>query len=647
MAESARHYGRTIANARVARPIRFDDLIDPTDYKEDPVHRTASTVASTVASLAASLASFCCTLALADGQLSIRELARDNALLVVGADDIQASLERLGPTALGKLWNDAELADAVKLFKEGMEKGITEAAVEAGVAREDIFWPSSAGFALTIGLDEELGAPMLEYIGFCDWRSDEAKAVKFCDAMLETMEKKAKEAGAAFKSDEVRGRRVLIASSVDEAAGADAADADGGEDGEMDPDFEQDFGMGMPDMMPKEFCVASDKGRLFIASSKSMMDTLLARVDGDHAKSIGESAAFKAATELSGGTQDIYGAVMLDAAKPLLTTLPQYTLVEPIIARLFGNVQAVSFGLHAKDGVLEQCGGIYTPDGKVGLLSLVDLATEPKPAPAIVSSDATGYWRLNVRFDQFVPMLDQVIAGLPADQGDMVKPQLDMYRPAMTAAFAALGPEIHGWSLDPDPAVLMDESSVTAMAMRNDKESVAAVSDFISLLPLGLQSRDFNGMTILSDEFAPIAIGMGGGYLVLGEVKQVEQALRAVDAKAVAGAEVGLAGNKEYAAAFAAMSKDPVVLTAWADFGRQLKSTAESFRAMSTQVEAMAGMEDEEVPGLGVGLDDVNAFTELLKPEAMGRCVGDATFDLKALPAGYAFRYRLLPAATK
>lgn len=576
------------------------------------------------------------SMALAADALSIRDLAPGNAMLVVGADDIRGTVDRMGPTAFGRLWADPALAEDVKKIKERLEKGLVEAATEAGIAREDVTWPSSAGLAVLADIDEELGLPSVEIIFFCDWAAEAEKAGKLCDAIVANMQEAAKAAGEEMKSDEIRGRRVLISAT----AGGEAAAEDG-----MDEGFDDEFGGfgAMPDIGPKQFVITSDKGRIFVASSTASMDMLLGRVDGDRAKSIGDETTFKEATELAGGTQDIYAVLSTEAAKPILGAVPQFMLVEPFVQRLFGDIKAWSFGVHAKDGVLESAAGIYVPDGKVGLLSLVDTATEPKAAPSIVPSDALSYGRMNLRFDKIVPMLDEIIGGLPPEQGDMIKPQLDIYRPAMTAAFGAMGPEMHIWSIEAEAGAIEQPGPVFAIAMKNDKESAAAVSDLINLFPLGLQSRDFNGMTIMSDEFAPAAVGIGGGYMVIGEVKQVEQALRSVDAKG----EAGLAGDAEYAASFAGMSKDPVVGMAWFNIARQMESSARMLGTVVDQLGGMAEIDGEAVPGLDVGLDDVRGFYDLMKPEVMKRCFGDAVLDFKSTSKGLSTSYRMLPAAAK
>ncbi|MEY3142244.1 MAG: hypothetical protein RLY21_737 [Planctomycetota bacterium] len=573
--------------------------------------------------------------------LTIRDLAPEKALLVVGADDVRGTIERLGPTAYGKLWNDASVAEEVKKIKENFEKNLAEAAAEAGIERGDMNWPSSLGLAVMAEVDEELGFPTAQFMFFCDWASEAEATVKMVDVLVARMEKDAKDGGATVKAEEIRGRRAFgMPFGGGNAAGGE------GEDPMAEDPMDGQFGGGGPDMAPKEIYVISDKGRLFAASSVAAMDTLLARVDGDRAKSAGESETFKASTELAGGTQDVYAVLSTEAAGPILDTMPQFMLVRPLIARFFGDIKAWSFGLHAKDGVLEVGQGIYVPGDKVGLLSLADLATDAKAPPAIVPADAISYGRMNLRFEKFVGMIDEAIGGLPADQAEMIKPQLDLYRPAMQAAFAAMGPEIHMWGLPTGAEDPMSGGTVTAITMKNDKDSARAVMDFINLLPLGLQSRDFNGMTIMSDEFSPFAVGVGGGYLVIGSVKSVEQSLRSVDAKG----EAGLASDEQFKQSLAMMSKSPVVGMAWWNTVKQMEGQALMMEAMAGQLGGMAGLEGDEgaeVPGLGVGMDELGGFMDLIKGDVVKRCFGDAMLEFTASSKGFSTFYRQHPAAAK
>jgi hypothetical protein len=593
--------------------------------------------------LLATPAMFIATLASAGDALSIRELAPASAIVVVGADDVRGMIDRMGPTALGKLWNDPALAEEVKSIKSSFQEGVNEAATAAGIDPATVTWPSSVGLAVMAEVDEELGLPSAQYIFFCDWSKEAEGAAKMLEAFVANAEKEAKDGGSDVTFEEVRGRRVLVMKDklVEEGA-EDGMGEDGmGEEG-MD-DFGP-FGM-MPDLGPKETCMVHDGSRMFVASSVATMDMLLARVDGAREKPVGDSENFKGAMEVAGGVGDIYAVLSTDNVKPLLAAFPPFMIVEPLVGRFFGNIEAWSLAVHLRDGVIEQNIGCYVPDGKVGLLALVDAPSVPSAPPAIVPSDALSYGRMNVRFDKMVSVIDEAIAGLPEDQSEMIKPQIDMYRPAMTAAFAAMGPEVHMWSLEGDAAdPLAAGTMVTAIAMKNDKESAAAVSDFMNLLPLGLQSRDFNGMTIMSDEFSPVAVGIGGGYMVVGETKSVEQALRAVDAKG----EQGLAGDAQFTASMATLGKDPVVGMAWWNLGRQMESTGRMLAMLTDQVGGAAGLgEDGAIPGVDVGMDDLTGMTKLFKAEVVKRCFGDALLDFTSTKAGFMTRYRMMPAAAK
>ncbi len=584
---------------------------------------------------------FLASAAHANDGLSIRDLAPETAILVLGADDVRGMIDRLGPTALGRAWADPAVAEEVGKMKKAFSDVVSESATAAGIDPATVSWPSSFGVAVMAEMDEELGIPSPQYVFFCDWAAEAESATKMLEAYVANIEKTAKDAGDEVSTEEIRGRRVLI---LKEKAtdGGDGMGEDGmgeGEDG-----MDEFGGMGLlPDFGPSQTCIVHEGGRVFAASSVATMDMLLGRVDGAREKSFGDSAVFNGAMEVAGGKGDIYAVLATENVKPIVGAFPQFLIVEPLVQRFFGDIKAWSAAVHLKDGVIEQNIGIYVPDGKIGLLSLVDAPSEPSAPPAIVPSDALSYGRMNVRFDKVVPMLDEVIASLPPDQGDMIKPQLDMYRPAMSAAFAALGPAIHLWSTEGGDDPLNQGGTVTAIAMKNDKESAAAVSDFMNLIPLGLQSRDFNGMTIMSDEFSPVAVGMGGGYLVIGETKNVEQALRSVDAKG----ERGLGTDEGFTKSMAALGKDPVVGMAWWDMARQLELMGRAMTAMTEQVNDAAGLGEDFLPGLDVGMDQLGGIPALFKKEVAERCFGDAVLDFTSTKAGFMTRYRAMPPASK
>ena len=116
--------------------------------------------------------------------LPICEIAPEKALLVAGADDLRGTLDRLGSTAYGKLWNDPSLAEEVKKLKDSVEENLKAAAADAGIERDSMTWPASVGVAVMAEVDEELGLPSVQYMFFCDWASEAEATVKMVDALV-------------------------------------------------------------------------------------------------------------------------------------------------------------------------------------------------------------------------------------------------------------------------------------------------------------------------------------------------------------------------------------------------------------------------------------------------------------------------------
>ena len=69
-----------------------------------------SNTVKTFAAILTVSTSFITSIVCAGDMLTIRDIAPDSAMLVVGIDDLRGTMDRLTPTAFGKLWNDAAIA---------------------------------------------------------------------------------------------------------------------------------------------------------------------------------------------------------------------------------------------------------------------------------------------------------------------------------------------------------------------------------------------------------------------------------------------------------------------------------------------------------------------------------------------------------
>ncbi len=605
-------------------------------FLETPMN-TRTSLCSFLASLTASSA------LLAGDALDIRDLAPKNSFVVVGIADLPASVERFKSTSMGQMWNAPEFKESVDLLHAAWDSVVKERAAEGGFDVADLTWPKSAGLSIAGELDEETGLEVPATVFFVDWADAGEKSNKWLESALANAEKTAKGAGNSVAFEEIRGRRVLVISEADaeaDALGMDAGDTEGGAPDEFAP---QMFGMSPFDFNTTLYAV--DKGRVLGASSSAAMSDLLAKLDAANTSTdaVSSNPAFSGALELAGAASDAYAVVLLENLSALASNSPEMAMAQPFMKQIFGDVQAISANLTARDGTIELAAAVYIPSKKTGLPALFDLGTELAAPPAIVPADAVSYSRFNVRFDAILPTLDEIAAALPPEFGDMIKMQIESYRPALTSAFAAIGPDIHMFGSLPPIGGEDAAKSVTAIRMKPGKEGEQAVSDMLNLFPLGLESRDFNGMTILSDEFSSFAVGIGGGWLALGNSGSVEQALRAVDAKDAA---TNLSADATYSSAMQALGGGEVVAAGWINLPRRFEQTAAMMKTLQEEIEGMASGDDGEsgeVPLLGMDRDALPGVEAFLDPALIKRYLGQQVWDVRSSAQGYRARFMLLP----
>lgn len=600
---------------------------------------------TTRVSLAALLASTACASTLTAGDaLDIRDLAPKNSFLVVGMADLPATIDRFAATSMGKMWNAPEFKTNVDELMGAWDKAVKERAAGGGFDAADVTWPKSAGLCTAGELDEETGLEIPATMFFVDWADGGEKSNKWLESALADLEKTAKEEGKTVAFEDMRGRRVLV---VTEAADEDAADEMMGE-GEGEEFVPPVFGGAAFDFTSSHYAV--DKGRVLFATTAAAMGDLLGKIDAQNTATdaISSNPAFTGALELAGGTGDGYAVMLFDNLSSIASSSPEFAMAQPFMKQIFGDVQAFATRVSANEGTMELAAALFIPSKKTGLPALFDLSTSLASSPSVVPADAISYARFNVRFDAILPTLDEIAAGLPPEFGDMIKMQLDSFRPAMTAAFGAIGPDIHMYGSAVEAGSDLPAKGVTAIRMKSGKESEQAVGDMLNLFPMGLESRDFNGMSILSDEFSDFAMGMGGGWLAMGGGASVEQALRSVDAKDDAS---NLSADATYSTAMEALGGGDFVAAGWINLPKQFEGTAAMMTALQEQVDAMAGggevdSGDEdggEVPMLGIDRDALPGLETFMDPAVMKQFLGQQVWDVRSTEKGYRARFLLLP----
>lgn len=567
----------------------------------------------------------------ADAPLSIRTLAPEKAILVAGIDDLDGTRERFARTPLSAWWQSEAVREASREWREGFERSLEQTTQELGVPRETLAWPSSLGFAAYAQLDEETGMEAPAFFAFVDWAKEAEKFDTLYEAAVKRLEK---ERTVEFRVEEVKGRRVFVF-PVDAAA-----------DGDVDGDMDDDFGFEAEPTF-ETYCVTRDGSRLLIASDVAAIEDLIIAVEGDRTRRIADAEDFKGTMELVGGTPDIFAAMF---TAPLQSTAaafagPEFALVQPFIAKLFGDIRGYSLGItvDGKEAPIEQSIGIFVPGSKVGLLSLLAPGSVEK-APAVVPGDAIGYNRINVRLSGLMAIIDEVLGGLPEMQADQINQLVEPFAPTLRTAFGAMGPGIHVWDTVQQPITAESQRTMTAIAVTDVKAAESLLQTFGP--QVGMAPRDFLGNAIYSGDGAPFAVGFGGSFMFLGPTDAVEQGLRAV------GRDDGSALEDEplFRAAMSGVRGDDLIGYGFSDTiatMRTQSSLLDQFAAMAAEMGLNGGMDGEDPT---IGLDaidfeadlDMETLRRLLDPETAKDFFGPSIWTMRAVEKGYRTDFRLL-----
>lgn len=574
--------------------------------------------------------------------LSIKSLAPEKSILVVGIDDIAATKLRFEKTPVGAWWNSKEVQERSKQWKEKLNSGIDKMTQDLGVARDAVQCPASLGAAFFAELNEETGAYEPGLMLFVDWGKEAENFGKVYDAAIAKMEK---EAADAFKVEDIKGHRVYVANAPKpEAAKGGAAGggkAEGGEAGEGEAD--PFAGPSGPKMFEK-MCFTRDAGRLLVAGSPGSMQELLGSLENDKRKSVSDSEDFRGTMELTGSGKDMYGVLLTEPAQKLVASMgPEVGMVMPFLTGLFGDVRGFGFGvsLDGSSAPIESGIGMYIPGPKVGLLSLLPGAVAEK-LPAMIPADAISYSHMNFQFSGLMKVVDEFIASLPeAFQGE-IKGGLEPFDPVLRSAFGAMGPSMHIWSTLKQPITAESSRSTFAIAVSDKNVVQKAVQTFAPMT--GLEPRDFVGNTIYSadSEVMPFALGLGGSYMFMGQTESVEQSLRALGSNDAAS---GLAADPTFKAVSAHWTGSDLVGYGYTNTAAALEAQESMFETIAPMLE---GATEQAAGDLPVGLDiNPSDFLKALDPKLMKAYFGPSTWEVRSVKTGFRFVAKMLPVAGK
>lgn len=445
---------------------------------------------------------------------TIADAAPPESFLVVSVRDWDALRKSFDQTGLADLWDQPEIQDFVSEIMDEPARQFEDALDEIGAEKDDIKMPTgTVGLALAfIPEDDELKAHALMMADF----GDEADATQ--ELLVKLLDHGVDQDKMQYDEDEYRDAEIYIISPND------------GDDEEPAWDTSNPFSH-----IEHLYVARSDD--LFVFSTReSLLDSAIDALAGDEVDAVAGMDAYQAAlaqhpTEAHATAVFLPGpllAILRQSIAKNMAGVPEES--QPDIDAIFGalgllEIQAAgaAIRLNTEDAMVDQTYGIVVPK-KTGLVALFDHDPEPIDPPAFVGSDSANVFALQFNFPGMIPVIDDVINALPADQQQYARPSFDQFRTMAQQTLDALGPRIHFVRSYTKPYT--DDSQQITVAIQVSDELV--VSNLLAMFAPqgGFEARDFQGNQIYSSEMAPIAIGLGFGSVFIGNESAIEDALR-------------------------------------------------------------------------------------------------------------------------
>ena len=447
----------------------------------------------------------------ASEDLTVSRLAPENSFFFIEVNDVQGMIDRFADTSVGKMMLDG------KTVSEVMEPMMAERAEELGIEPDQVKLPLDLGMVAYTVLDEEFGVEMPAWLAYLAWKDSDEQVKAIFENEIKRMELK-------YEEDRLRGRDMYIFETEMEM-----------------PNLGEFVGGAMP-MMPmmgdsshmedalKKVFVVRDGSLIVMCSEPVGIDQAFKIIDGGSAKTLSDNDAFQALEDMIPGTPGAQAALLTESLSAFVKPIagPSYTAALPVIQAAFGDITGWGFwGSVAPEGNLATWGqNITFNGGPQGLMKLFDVGTPLGSIPSFVSDESLSYGRFNFDFKNLIPTLNDIIAALPEAQGQQIQPMAQMWGPMLQTSMETLGPEVHSFSSESD-----DEFNPMRTTLAIPTTDTKKVDQLISMFaPMaGLQPRDFNGDSIYTDpmdDLGTMAIGVGAGSLLIGQVDGVEAVLR-------------------------------------------------------------------------------------------------------------------------
>ena len=587
--------------------------------------------------------------AVAHAQLAIEKLAPKDSFVFVGLRDASATIEHAKASSLWGLWQSDEMQQLMKDALEELSTGMQEMFEELDIDDGELLPPTgAAGFAMFLTMDEDMGVSKPAMFAFADYGENAEKTAEIIAAMIN---KAREERQAEIDEQELLGKTVYsITFKKDEPEDDDAAPAGEGMEEMPFEEFEE-----APSPFDFETMHYVRSGNVFLVATKlDALSDAMEVVDGGESPGAGEHEEFKTAMAQI-GTTEFYSVVLTGGIGRMMQSDPNMMMVNmmlPMLEPVFGRIASASVGVNfgTPGVIMDQKFAVAMPDGKKGLWKLVN---DPEPrgkVPSFAAADAISFTRVNIQFSGLMELVRTVVRTNPMLQQE-VDPFMVEYGPKLESMFGALGNKLYSVSSLKRPIGLTSRSSVVAIECKDQAAFENVIQEFAP--EMGFEPRDFLGHRIytgegpgmmmegmppeMDDAESPkISIGIGGGFVVLGENSAVENILRTVG-QAGNGA---LAEEELFARAVAALPDQPSVAWGYLNVVDQMEYT--QLAAVEQQKQMLAQMREwdpEFAAQMEKDMAEQSEMLQKLSPELLRRYLGPAAWHVIPTDEGYAGNY--------
>ncbi len=470
------------------------------------------------------------TLRADDKPSSIDQLAPENSVLVIGANNFGASMERLKSTKLWAFWESPDGKPLRDKFEEGMKETLEQMATELDMELEEFPMPTgAAGFAYFTVENSDTGAVRPAILAYADFGD---KAEQMYTILQKVLDRGVEEGAITIETVTRVDREGWRAEFTQKQADDQPQEQADGEDDWMN----EAAAPAKPPFDAIEFI--KEGSMLMICTDQDALEQALHARDGEDIQSVADRDDHKAIKQRL-GEGEIYGALLMRDFWTALGAMQgedgggMMMFIGPMIEQVVGKVAGAGWtvALGGSNAMVEQTWFVHMPQGKTGLTSLVGAESARPRVPSFVSPETTSYFTVNIDTAAIGPFVRQMLRN-PMMGGQLDQQTMEDIEKRVTEVFATMGSDLHIASRIVKPLTANSQRTIIAMKCEKPQE-------FENILAreaegMGFERRDFLGQAIYTID--PMgsgvpeqtwSVGIGGGYVIIGPSPDVELALRA------------------------------------------------------------------------------------------------------------------------